>query len=208
MNREQAIGQLRSILGQVDPRSPNEFCRIAAEVRDAKDEVISRYAPMFSPERIKRMTAEGFKGFLLFRNNRHWDSLHRQGGRMTEDMGRLRKALKILVDESKPVRKRLDQLRPRRGEPMVSGLGRAVITAILQIVHTDKYAVWNSISQAGMENLGLWPVMPRGASFGEWYEKMNAVVHEVAEELGIDLWTLDMLWWRENPHILKGADIE
>jgi len=76
--------------------------------------VVSRYAPLFSSEGIERMTAEDFKGFLLFRNNRHWDSLHRQGGWMTEDMGRLRKALKILVDESKPIRKRLDQLRPRR----------------------------------------------------------------------------------------------
>jgi len=208
MNREQAIGQLRRILEQVDPRSPNEFCRIAAEIRGAKDEVISRYAPTFSLERIERMTAEEFKGFLLFRNNRHWDSLHRQGGRMTEDMGQLRKALKLLVDEGKPLKNRLDQLRPRRGDPMVPGLGRAVITAILQIVHPDKYAVWNNTAEAGMENLGLWPDMPRGASFGERYEKMNAVVHEVAEELGIDLWTLDMLWWRESPHMPKGADIE
>lgn len=88
---------------------------------------------------------------------------------------------------------------------MVAGLGRAVITAILQVVYPDKYGVWNNTAEAGMKQLGLWPDMPRTASFGERYEKVNAVLHEVASEMGVDLWTLDMLWWRVDPHLPKGA---
>lgn len=208
MTREQALQRLRDVLAQVSPQSPDRFRRIAARIRDARDSVISRYRPMFSPESIVRLTASDFWGFLLFQNNQHWDSLHRQGGRITEDMGKLREALTLLVDEGRPLKKRLDQLRPRRGDPMAPGLGRAVITAILQIVYPDKYGVWNTTTEAGMKRLGLWPDIPRAASFGEKYEKVNAVLHEVAGELGVNLWTLDMLWWHEDPHVPKGAGAE
>ncbi|NQT19784.1 MAG: DUF1016 family protein [Planctomycetes bacterium] len=196
MNRDLAIQQLRKTLGKVRPDSPNPLCRQAAEIRDAKDQVLSRYQPAFSTEHIGNLAADEFRSFLLFRNNHHWDSIHRQGGLMTSNMEKLREALAWLVDESRSLRERLDALRPNNGDPMVKGLGRAVLTAILQVVYPDDYGVLNKIAEDGMVKLGLWPKMPRGASFGERYERVNSVLLEVADQVGVDLWTLDMLWWR------------
>jgi hypothetical protein len=79
---------------------------------------------------------------------------------------------------------------------MVKGLGQAVITAILQIEHPEKYGVLNNTAEAGMRAVGVWPEFPRGGSFGERYEIVNRVLLDTASELGVDLWTLDMLWWR------------
>ena len=206
MTREEAIQKLRHALNQVSPESPDSLFRIAAQIRDAKEGVIARYAPMFSSASLDEMTAEDFKGFLLFRNNQHWDSVHRQGGWMTQDMPKLREAIRFLADEDVPVGTRLNRLRPSNGDPMVKGLGPAVITAVLQICYPGKYGVLNNTAKSAMKQLGLWPETPRGATFGERYEAVNRVLLDVAPELGVDLWTLDMLWWRvANSHVPKGS---
>jgi hypothetical protein len=82
-----------------------------------------------------------------------------------------------------------------------------VITAILQVVYPDKYGVLNNIAEEGMKHLRLWPEIPRAATFAERYEAVNKVLTETAAELGIDLWTLDILWWRVAPHVPKGAEV-
>lgn len=193
---ERAIQTLKSFLNRVDPNSQDKYYRIASQICDAKETVISRYAPMFSAECLDDLTVGDFKSFLLFKNNQHWDSLHRQGNWITNDMSLLKKAIKLLVNENILLRTRLNQLRPSKGEPMVKGLGRAVITAILQIVNPDKYGVLNNTAEAGMKELGLWPDFARPSTFGQRYETVNQVLLETASKLDIDLWTLDMLWWR------------
>jgi len=206
---EQAIETLKSVLGKVSSNSTDEYYRIGAQISNAKEQVLTKYQPIFSPDNLDNLTVDDFKGLLLFKNNQHWDSLHRQGGWMTEDMGRLKEALKLLVDENMPIKTRLDGLRPTNGDPMVKGLGRAVITAVLQIMHPEKYGVVNNTAETGMKKLQLWPEFPRGASFGERYEKINHVLLEVSKELDLDLWTLDMLWWRvSNTHTPKGISKE
>jgi H2-forming N5,N10-methylenetetrahydromethanopterin dehydrogenase-like enzyme len=105
---EETIARLRSILNQISLGSVDDYYRIGAQIRDAKDEVLAKYRPIFSMDNLNNLTADDFKGFLLFKNNQHWDSLHRQGGWMTEDMNKLRSALKILMDEPKPIEKRLN----------------------------------------------------------------------------------------------------
>jgi hypothetical protein len=196
MTREEAIQLLRDTLAKVRPDSSNPLHRQGAQIRDAKDAVLGRFRPVFTAENLVQLTAEVFREFLIFNNNHHWEGLQRMGPAMTEDMDRLRAALRLLGDEGQPIRGRLDRIRPPRREPMVKGLSRAVLTPILLVLYPDRYGVWNNISEAGMVTLGLWPEMPRGASFGERYERMNTVLLDVAREVGVDLWTLDMLWWR------------
>jgi hypothetical protein len=196
MANEQAIQTLGQILNQINPNSPDKFSRIGSQIRDAKEGVISRYGTIFSSDYIDNLTPDEFKSFLLFKNNWHWDSLHRQSGWITADMSKLKEALKLLVDESLPIKTRLNRLRPSNGDVMVKGLGRAVITAILQVVFPDKYGVWNNTAEMAMKKLKLWPNFSRGATFGERYEAVNKVLVEVSQEMGVDLWTLDMLWWR------------
>lgn len=208
MMREEAIQVLRRALEQVTPHSPDPLLRVGAQIANARHQVIARYAPMFAPENLDRMTAEDFRGFLLFKNNQHWDSLHRMGGFMTADMPKLREAIRLLVDEGLPLRTRLNRLRPSSGNPMVKGLGRAVITAILLVCYPQKYGVLNNTAEGAMKKLGLLPTLSRGASFGERYDAVNRVLLETAASLEADLWTLDMLWWRVgDTHMPRGAGV-
>jgi hypothetical protein len=163
-----------------------------------KDEVLARYQPIFSPDHIPALTRTDFESFLLIKNNHHWDSLHRVGKFMTEDMDLLREALTILVDESRPVRDRLNELRPERywgKHSKVSHLGMPVLTAILQVNQPDLYGVWNNTSDAGLKIVRLWKKEWEKGSGGDVYREMNAIYLQLAKMLEIDLWTLDALWW-------------
>jgi len=206
MSLEEAVIVLRDQLTRLDGGSET-YDHIGRQIRDAKAEVLEKFRPIFAPEHVPILTQDEFRSFLLFKNNRHWDNLHRQGPQMTADMAALRRALAILVDEGKPVRHRLDQLRPLGGEPMVKFLGRAVISAILLVRQPEKYGVLNNIAKSGMKTLGVWPSFPPKASLGEKYGLVNSVLLNLAGQIPTDLWTLDMLWWRVQPHVPSGSGI-
>lgn len=211
MTREESIQLLRETLTKVRLDSPDPWYRQAAEIRDARSAVFQRFQPVFAAENLDKLIPEDFRALLIFSNNRHWEGLQRMGPAMTENMGKLKAALHVLADESQPIHVRLDKIRPPGHDPMVRKLNRAVLTAILLVVYPDRYGVWNNVSEAGMVKLGLWPEMPRGASFGERYERVNAVLLDVAREVGVDLWTLDMLWWRlvqEDVRINRPEEVE
>ncbi|MGE3755816.1 MAG: endonuclease NucS domain-containing protein [Planctomycetota bacterium] len=191
-----ALDKLRAALAFARSQADDPKRREVAEILAAKDEVLARFQPMFTPERIATLTAEEFRDFLLLKNNHHWDSLHRQGPAMTADMPLLRQALTLLIDETQPIASRLDTLRPSsQGAGMVSGLGRATITAILHVVGPERYGVWNNTAEGGLKALELMPELPWGSSFGARYEIVNERLHEIAAALDVDLWTLDALWW-------------
>ncbi|MBI5746123.1 MAG: hypothetical protein HZA13_03870 [Nitrospirae bacterium] len=195
MAREIAVARLRQILQGLGTGQDPELATLVA----SRDEVLSRYRPVFDPAALKDLTPEQFKSFLLFKNNRHWKAIHRQGNQIVEDMTALRRALGILFDESRPLADRLRQIRPKSGEPMVKGLARSVITPILLIAYPDQYGVLNQVSESGMKEVGVWPETGEGADFATKYTVVNAALTDLARELGIDLWTLDALWWRVVP---------
>lgn len=194
---EQAVARLHNVLLHLES---NEGLK---EIVDSRNEVLDRFQPIFSEEHLPELSQHEFHSFLLLENNRHWSGLHRHSPKMTSDMPALREALDMLLYGGEAIERRLTQ-----AVSMVSGMGRAVATAILLIVHPEKYGVWNSTSEGGLKFLNLWPRFERGASLGERYAKINDVLNQVAQELDIGLWTLDTLWWDlDNPDILqdKGA---
>jgi hypothetical protein len=164
------------------------------KVNRGRDEVLARYQPIFSSENVVAITEEDFRSFLVEKNNKHWSGLQRMGPAMTEDMDKLREALKILVDESRPIQQRLDIILPKNG-PKVKKLGRAVVTPILLVVYPDKYGPMNNTSVGGAEKLGLMPKFTGNETFGERYYAFNQMLLAVSSQLGVDLWTLDMLWY-------------
>jgi hypothetical protein len=188
---ERAIDQLRPLAARV-ASGEDDLEGITA----ARADVMSRYGRVFAPTNESALTAEDFLGFLNFKNNRHWSGLHRQGPKMVRDMPRLKCALAILLDESRSIRARFDEILPKGKPPMVAGLGRAVLTPILMLVYPDRYAVWNGKAKAGMLALGIYPDLGPGASSGERYEAVNRIALEIGQALGVDTWTLDALWWR------------
>jgi hypothetical protein len=166
-----------------------------------RDSVHAEYGRLFRPDNLSRLTAEDFKGFLRYENNRHWLGIHRHERTLVADMARLRDGLAILLDEAQPIVTRLDRIEPTVGHKPVPGLGKAVFTPILHVVHPDKYGVWNSISESAMTRLRLWPPFGYGFGFGARYNAVNTVIKGVADRLSTDLWTVDALWWRvEQEH--------
>lgn len=156
-----------------------------------RDEVFARFQPIFKPVHLPQLTAEEFLPFLYFEHNHHWTGLYRQGSRLCSDMPRLRQGLAKLLDESRPIETRLDEL---DRSFKIKGLGKGIMTAILTVAYPDKYGVWNNVSEGTMGMIALWPEFERGESFGARYNRVNAVLREVAGALQIDLWTLDALW--------------
>jgi hypothetical protein len=182
---QRALGKLQEVSRRVQSGDPfyHQFI-------DAQDQVLAQYQPMFSQEYIPNLTKEEFHSFLLFKNNRHWTGLHRLGSRICENMEKLRQALLLLLDESVPIERRLTE-----AVDMVPGMGRAVATGILLITHPQKYGVWNNTSEGGLKAVDLWPSFERGKTLGERYSQINAILTQLAEDLGTDLWTLDMFWY-------------
>jgi hypothetical protein len=177
------------------PPSPKPEGWNFSQLVEAKSLVIPRFGPIFSAQNVGKLSREDFLKFLEFKTNRHWRGLDRHSGDLTKDMNRLRVALALLVDESKPLRERLDRLYPHERPAMVRYLGPAVLTAILHVVYPDRYGVFNSMLKAGMKKLGLWPRGLSTSPFADQYAAVNPIQLELASQLGIDLWVFDYLWW-------------
>lgn len=189
-----ALIKLEDLLNEQREKPHPDFLDITTH----KNAVLARYQPIFSASHIPELTRSDFESFLLFKNNHHWTNMNRVGKYMVEEMGLLRDALTILVDERRPVRDRLNELRPERHwatSSMVSHMGMPVLTAILQVTRPDKYGVWNNTSDAGLKAVKLWEKRWETQLAGDSYIEMNDVYIYLAQHLNIDLWTLDALWW-------------
>ena len=183
----QAAGQLRQALVQM---KKSETWKQIVEPRDA---VFARFQPIFQPAYIPNLAEDELRPFFYFENNHHWTSLYRQVNRVCADIPRLRTALATLVDETRPIQDRFDEV-----GGSITGLGKAIMTGILTVAFPDKYGVWNNVSEAGLVGLGIWPEFERGASLGERYFRVNEILLALAKALEIDLWTLDALWWQRS----------
>ena len=180
---ENALGRLRAAKAAMQDRGDTR------EILEAKDGVIARYSPAFQPGAIDAIDEDVLRSFLYFENNRHWSGLNRQVNRVCADMAATRAALAELVDETRPIANRVQTVTD------IKGMGKGIITAILHVAYPDKYGVWNNTSNDGLVELGLFPVTPRGASFGQRYAAVNEILLALAQALDVDLWTLDTVWW-------------
>jgi len=180
-----AVSELRGVFARFKPGQ-----KTYDEIVGTRDQVFARYRPIFLPEHVPSLTKEEFTSFLYLENNRHWSGLYRQGLGAAGDMNRLRQALAVLLDESRSIRERFPE-----ALGMVTGFGKAIGTGILTVAYPDKYGVWNNTSEAALRQVGVWPNLERGEGVGGRYEKINSLLVLLSSDLGIDLWTLDALWW-------------
>lgn len=162
----------------------------AKKVISKRNNVLGRFQKSFSPENVSRLEEDEFRAFLRFENNLHWTALQGNGPRMCRNMSLLRNSLVVLLDDEQPIENRLN-----KAVSAVPGMGAASATAILVVANPDEYGAWTSLSEMGLKELNLWPCMDRGESLGYRYTKVNKVLRQLADELRVDLWTLDILWW-------------
>lgn len=178
-------GDLRGALARFKPGQ-----KAYDEIVATRQQVFARYRPIFSQEHIRSLTRDEFTSFLYIENNHHWSGLYRQGLGAAADLDKLRAALAILLDETIPIRERFPEaLR------MVTGFGKGIATGVLTVAYPERYGVWNNTSEAALRQVGLWPNFERGEGVGGRYEKINTLLTRLSTDLGIDLWTLDALWW-------------
>src|SRR5262245_57675800 len=119
---QMALGKLRGILAGLKPGNA-----VHDEILAGRDQVLARYQPVFrNPDSL---SAEEFKSFLYLENNRHWSGLNRKGWRACEDMPKLRQALKLFLDETQSLDRRF-----MGGMDLVSGMGKALATAVLLVM--------------------------------------------------------------------------
>jgi len=161
---------------------------IEEEVRKCSEE----YQRVFSPDNIENLQKSDMESFLDWQGR--WSSLFRQKGRIVSDMNRLKTALSILLNEERSVEVRLNELEP--GQPnYVKGFGRAVKTAILHLVYSDKYGVYNRTSEEGLQKLGLMPKFDWGEKLGSRYLKVNKALLDLSQKTGLSLAEVDSFVW-------------
>lgn len=158
------------------------------EIVSNRDQVLRRFTPVFQPGAVAELDEGGFRNFLSIEHNKHWTGLERQP-QLYANMDELRDVLAVLVDETRPIRERVDSVIE------APGMGMAKLSAILLVAYPEKYGVWNRTSEKALRSLGLWPAFARGATMGDRYVAVNQVLLDLARKLDIDLWTLDALWW-------------
>jgi hypothetical protein len=170
----------------------SEWLASKPEEVKAQKAAMEHYGRFFSPQNLNSVTQEGFKDFLLLKNNKHWSGLHRQP-HIYENMDRLRQCLTILLDESTALEQRLDTIIPKGKQPFIKGLGRAVLTPILMCVYPDKYSVYNRISDEGLEMLGRNTIR-ESDPFSKRYAALNAACHQLSADIHQPPYLIDSMF--------------
>lgn len=159
------------------------------ERRKAKE----KYAVLFSPSYLGKLTREDFESFLYYRNNRAWTNLYRRCKEAARNIGDLRKAIAYLQNESIDIRTRINSLL-RGGSYYVRGMGKNLATSILHVCDKmDRYGVWNNRTEGGLKKLGRLPI--RTYNYGEFYYRINMELNQLKEELDTDLIMVDGFMW-------------
>ena len=158
-------------------------------MHDAEREVVGRFGTAFRPENLDDLTAETVTDFLREKVNHHWYGLERNSSRVTADMPALRKGMAVLLDGSAPLAERWDAALPR-----MHGVGKTIASAMLLVVYPAQCGAWNSVSGEKMAWLGLIPEPWQRRKDGSTYGRINLILLDLADSLGIGLWELDGIW--------------
>jgi hypothetical protein len=154
-------------------------------------EVTRYWGLIFSLKGIPTLTKQDVTGFLSYRQNHRWREISRDD--VTVDMDKLRSSLLILIDETRPIAERLNELEPGRGAHAIAHLGKAKMTPMLLVTQPTLYGVWNDYSERALRGMGLLPDFSSGQLLGEQYEQVNQTLVELATTYRLSLWWLDVI---------------
>ncbi len=183
-------------------------------IDEKKQRVLKKYQEMFQPENIPNLDIDKFRKFFNFTENEHWTGLTQNISQLISDPKTLKEALVELLDETKPIDRRIDMVTGQSNDPIVKGLGPARISAILQIAYPDKYGVYNKVSVEGLKQIGMYPANSESSwnstTLGKKYAAINDVLIHIAKEYKLTLWAMDWVWWyiisHENESSSKASE--
>lgn len=161
----------------------------------AKDEqeVVHKFQRLFRYDNIDNISPAQFQSFLDIKENHHW-TLHRLKTSLTQDMSKLKTALKILLDDSLPLEDRLRRLRDRRSPEYMEIMGRAIFSPILLVTNPSKYPVFNGTVEEAFKKLGIH-LENESQPIWKLYPEVQDLVKKLASKYGLSLWQMDWVWW-------------
>jgi len=157
-----------------------------------EQQVINKFGRLFAYENIDNITAEQFQEFLDVKNNHHW-TISRHKTNLTRDMKKLKKSLKILLDESIPINKRLKRLRDLPSPDLQKYLGKANFSPILLVTRPDKYPVYNEVVKEAFKKLEI-PLVDPSLPIWERYPIVQQKICELASKHKLSLWQIDWVY--------------
>ena len=163
------------------------------EKLELERDVLEKYGRLFRYENIDNITAEEFSDFLDFKNNNHW-TISRHKTNLTKDMDKLKKSLKILLDESIPIANRLKRLRDEKNPDYQKYLGEAYFSPILLVSHPDKYPVYNGTVKIALDKMHVAKLTP--SVIWERYPEVQKIILNIAQKHNLSLWEMDWVWWK------------
>jgi len=163
------------------------------EKLELEKNTIKKYGSLFRYENIDNITTEEFQDFLDFKNNHHW-TISRHKTNLTQDMVKLKKSLKILLDESIPIGNRLKRLRDDKNPDFQKFLGEAYFSPILLVTHPDKYPVYNQTVKDALDKLHVAKLT--STVIWERYPEVQKIILNIAQQHDLTLWQMDWVWWK------------
>ncbi len=140
--------------------------RDAKEIRDALN------YPQFDFDR------DGLEAFYKIQSLGHLIEIGKP--QAWRQRARLKRALRHLIDDSRPVEARLDAV--LKGKYRVQRVGAAFSTKILTVHDPKNFPVWNKVVEQAMKDFGY--EKPRGTSQGEHYLEFANLMRRFREESG------------------------
>ncbi len=140
-----------------------------------------RWKEWIDPNKMSTISDEELKNkFLEYFNEgagRHpFNAVYRD--RIIRDINKFRETINFLINESTPVKERLNEVLNANGRYHIEGIGKGLATSILMDLDSQKYATWNNKTNMGLETLGLTPQFTRKDDWGTRYEKvMDAITY-------------------------------
>ena len=156
--------------------------------------VINEFSDVFNYNNIDNLKKEDMD-YLNFSRNKHWHNIHRSKTTITTDMDKLKKSLKMLLNEKIPINKRINDIKAPKTKYYIKGFGKATLTPILFISNPKKYGIYNSKSEKGLKKIGMHPNFEKNDKLGEKYTKINKILINLAEKYDLSLWELDFIWY-------------
>ena len=98
---------------------------------------------------------------------------------ITSDMNRLKETLSFLLNESTPIKERINEILDFDGKFYISGLGQQTVTSIMMDLNPKHYATWNKTTNKGLKFLGRYPNPPRGSDWGTWYKEIMESIIQI-----------------------------
>jgi len=153
-----------------------------------------RWKEWIDPNKLDTLSDDELKRrFLEYFNEgagRHpFNAIYRD--RIVRDIKKFRETMKFLLNESIPVRERLNEILNKDGRFHIEGIGKALATSILMDLDPQKYATWNNKTNMGLEALGLTPQFARGDDWGTKYEKVMEILRHI-KDLKLELSFLEV----------------